>query len=1246
MPLARTNGTIDNLLERMTNDDKDFRFMATNDLMSELQKETVDWDEDCETNITRNVISLLKDRNGEVQNLAVKCLGYLISKIKDARREMIISSLCNMMVCGSEGNRDISSMALKTIVPELPTNDQMVSIINSVLNPNLLKAISNTRDVTVQLESLEILSELINRVGVKLSSFHEKIQVELIKQLSSDRSAVRKRSMNALSNLLACCSDELFNSTLAQLHEALKDLAQKCPADGFSEQNSYTVNTTKTLLQCIATIIRFAGHRSNINQLQEMIPVICSFCKVNNDEIREHSLQAFESYVKRCPVNISETLPEIIKICLSNISHDPNYNYCDNENVDDQMDCDQASAEGPDDYDDDDPNSIDDYSDDDDLSWKVRRASAKCLEAIILARRDLVNDFLQVVVPALVMRFKEREESVKADILQTFVTILRQTRSLVSETKGVQVETASRLESMVPSIVIKSTSLWRDKFLKSRQLVLQIFTEIINIIPNALSEHLTLIVPAVLFSLSDKNATANMRMDALIFFQELLKTHEPTLFHPRLPNILELVLTAVGDTFYKIASEALTLLSHIIFVMRPSSNIVMNGYENILPAIYEKILDRISQAGIDTEVRERAISCMGDLVATFGDKMGKQHSIVMNLIFEKLNNETNRLTSAKALTKIISSPLNLPLDCLFPQAFTLLSSFLRKNSRQLRITTLTLINTVLKRSPEMLDKESVDLLLNNAHTLITENDLHVSQLSLNMITSIVKSGKADHEIIQRSVVPGALDLIQSPLLQGSALQAILTFFSSVVALSVPGLDHQSILKKLVEPIYNGQTVHKQTYGSTAKVVSAISRDDSIATTTLTQLINDFISKQDNHHAMIIILLSLGEIGKTRDLGSIQNIENVLLNSLNSNYEDVKLAGSYALGCVAVGSLHKFLPMILEEIEARNKRQYLIFHSLREVISCGKIEVWDTIWELLIKHCECPEEGTRNVVSECLGKMALQDPSNLLPRLMKLFKEDFANKPLAKSTIVAAIKFTISDQQHDIDHLLRQCIGDYLLALRDPDIEVRRSALVLFNSAAHNKHSLIINLLPTVLPLLYEETLVKPELKRSVEMGPFKHEVDDGLDTRKAAFECMYTLLDNCQSHLDVMEFLTYVEKGLRDHYDIKMLTYLMLGKLVTLSPSAVLQRMESLLMPIEEVCRSRPKDNAVKQEHERQDELKRSALRAFDTLRSIPDADRHPVIVRFHEDLIKRHKTVMDLYNSIHRDSTTVHTDSHRMDLG
>ena len=81
------------------------------------------------------LLRLLEDKNGEVQNLAVKCLGPLVSKVKEYQVETIVDTLCNNMVGDKEQLRDISSIALKTVISELPLTTQSLAINGKVIRP-------------------------------------------------------------------------------------------------------------------------------------------------------------------------------------------------------------------------------------------------------------------------------------------------------------------------------------------------------------------------------------------------------------------------------------------------------------------------------------------------------------------------------------------------------------------------------------------------------------------------------------------------------------------------------------------------------------------------------------------------------------------------------------------------------------------------------------------------------------------------------------------------------------------------------------------------------------------------------------------------------------------------------------------------------------------------------------------------------------------------------------------------------
>ena len=84
---------------------------------------------------------------------------------------------------------------------------------------------------------------------------------------------------------------------------------------------------------------------------------------------------------------------QILGLCLRFLSHDPNYNYSVDEEEMEEADGDEDDNE-------------DDYSDDDDMSWKVRRAAAKCLEAVISTRHEMLLEFYRTVSPELINRFK------------------------------------------------------------------------------------------------------------------------------------------------------------------------------------------------------------------------------------------------------------------------------------------------------------------------------------------------------------------------------------------------------------------------------------------------------------------------------------------------------------------------------------------------------------------------------------------------------------------------------------------------------------------------------------------------------------------------------------------------------------------------------------------------------------------------------------------------------------------------
>ncbi|XP_065316402.1 cullin-associated NEDD8-dissociated protein 1-like isoform X1 [Gordionus sp. m RMFG-2023] len=1513
---------ISNLLEKMSSADKDFRFMATNDLITELHKDSIKLDDETEKKVVKMILKLLEDKNGEVQNLAVKCLGPLVNKIKPYQVEDILITLCNNMLSDNEELRDISSIALKTVINSFPLSYlNSISSISQKLIINLIK-ILNKKDTAIQLEALDIMGDILNRFGSLISNQQALIEEALIPLISSQRLAVRKRSIIALSYLTIICSSTLFNKIMDYLIEQIH--TNKVPS------------ITHSYIQCIGAISRTSGSRLS-SYIPKFVPILIGICQdksgtmtiEENDEMIEYCLQTFESIFKCCYNEILPHMNELIDLSLKFASYDPNYNYDDsqmdssdflplsetnkNNGIEEKSIANENNGIGNEVENEDNFNDNEDSleEDDEDMSWKVRRAASKCLKAIIeCSTLDMLPRHYSVVSAKLIGRFKEREENVKLDLIQAYLALLKQTKILLSsnvenidlykksdkyleehmddddghrllspiDNVELSIVVGHNLKDQIPMLLKALKRLIRHKSHKIRQICFTLLTQLTLTLPGGcLKDSMSTLVSGIIFSLTDNNNTSSgIKIDVLTFLSHLLKTHSHQVFYPYIHQLIPALLNAINDPFYKIVAEALNVTEQLVQIMRPaetkaSSQLPFDYTPYIVP-LYQSTLQRLNITDIDQEVKERAISCMARIIQFFGDKLDPQLNKTCLLIFnERMKNEITRLEAVKAIKDVTESHF-FQID-IFPLAkefIQSLSHFLRKNNRALKIISLLTLNSLIKRysEPDCIN----DYLMIELPVLISDNDLRITDLVLRLLSTICrfhpsciykawtvdKDNKGDNK---NYFVQSLCRLIMSPLLQGEALRSLLRFFLDLVMIRSPHpLDMDKIIELITQPIYNYHqnlqtfqsnnnsimparlssspvqnqlqlnrvplgfssplppapnqpvnfnsyndenltAIHKQALVNIAKVVGIMVSASSIlkslpsshsenlnyadnakiptpnpkqielAQRSLAQIRQYLTTISQNNNArkhslvdnslpmsvnnslnervvVIFSLLCLGEMGKECDLYTYfedvlqENVCDLMSVCFKSPCEDIKFAAAYALGNIGSGNLYKFIPYILLEIQKSPNKQYLPLHALKEILndrspltfsrlSCHNVK---PIWSALLDNINLlgsGEEGTRNVISECLGEFCALDPEGLIPALDHTLsslnngiKADdkihldanetslSATKSLAKCTVVASIIHCVSStaqqrnqnvngglshhlqsqvnysglstcsnnknqlddnisenldnpidfdngppsfiqNQHNypkyaqqincmstIDKLLKNHFGSFLSSLQDGDPNVRRMGLIALNCAAHNKPFLVRDSLKEILPYLYNETKIRKELIREVEMGPFKHSVDDGLDLRKTSYECMYTLVDSptCFEKLDLDQFLNHVETGLKDHYDIKMLTYLMLSRLACLCPSALLlPRIERLLEPLKTILNSKVKANSVKQEFEKQEDLKRCALRASISLLTLPDADKNAFVIEF-QNFVKSNTELNAIYDSLNKEISSTHT--------
>eukprot|EP01006_Ploeotia_vitrea_P018663 TRINITY_DN5030_c0_g1_i1.p1 TRINITY_DN5030_c0_g1~~TRINITY_DN5030_c0_g1_i1.p1 ORF type:complete len:1256 (+),score=241.90 TRINITY_DN5030_c0_g1_i1:44-3811(+) len=1249
-----------NFNSKVTDDDPDIRHMALYDLHTELQKDGFSMDEPSQKLVEEAVRKLLDDKSSDVQGIAVRCLPPLVRKLQEVYVERLVTSLCNSCLKGdNKEKRDIAGIALRAVVAEIP-ND-FSSCVKKLTSP-LVAGLGKTPDKS---EALDVTNDVVKRFGALVSESHKPLQEVLLKELAAASVPTRKKAILCLASLCEFSSDALFHEVVSAI------------IDGIAQKQG---DTLRKYIQMCSAVSRTAGQRLG-KFLDQIVPKLVEhvmegeFDEEDGDEVRENCIQAFHSFIERCPQQAGQFFDSIMRVCVTYLQHDPNYTYGEEDEPEEEMEEDGIDEE---------EEEMDQDDEDDDVSWKVRKASAKCLSAIIRTRQDqlealyanlcsgkspLVSD---VTFPLLPDRFKEREESVKLDVFDVFTGLLQATqvrRATTREEDSFLMTTSSfrlhvhvkpevkYLEEVQDKVVEKLLKCLKDNSVKVKIGAFQILKEMTIILRDKMKNHVGAFANAVLAALKDSHSTSSLKTEVLLFLRLLISTNTAS-FTDHLDALAPAVYQCVNDKYYKIIVEALRVCADMVRVIKrlPKDQSAQKTKE-----LYGCVQGRLATQDIDQDVKENAIIAIGKILQASPGSLGAADlTKAQELLLHFLNNEMTRLTTIKTLTVIKEVDMDPKLCNEYVQ---ILASFLRKNSRPLRQSALVTMRELIYNQKEKVLPAVHTKILDEINLVLSDQDLHLSYLGLSVCTAVLTICPSMVKTFEQKVLDKVVELLQSPLLQGNALRACVSLFEKLSESSTIGFG--GLLTKVLSATQ--KAISKQVYQNVAEIVATLvsGASDADRQKTVAQFTAQLKAQAEKD--VILALYCLGEIGlSSRDWDSDLVSANPKLISdtrrhFDSTTEEIKAAASIAVGHIVAGNLKNNLPPCLEDIKKDEAHRYLLLRSLKEAICVSGgptsplIVFIKDILPLLFHYAGCEEEGVRNVVAECIGKLALMQPNEVVLQLKEQNEAaagEGAVEQFKRTSVVTALKYTIVEQPQPIDKVLGEHLMYFLVSAlnKKGSVKLRRAGILLFTAAAHNKPDLVRANLATYMPALYAETPLDKSLVREINLGPFKHKMDDGLELRKAAFECMDILLDDTtpgsllEFLSDYATFIAHVLFGIKDeNTDIRMLSHLMLTKLSRIANALLplLGALDQISETLTATVTKKLKTNAVQQDKDRHEDLIRSCLRAIDSLTKIPGALDNASFNKLVNQTIQNDADVKALLEQVLKEAETM--DAHQL---
>jgi cullin-associated NEDD8-dissociated protein 1 len=319
------------------------------------------------------------------------------------------------------------------------------------------------------------------------------------------------------------------------------------------------------------------------------------------------------------------------------------------------------------------------------------------------------------------------------------------------------------------------------KSVPTRQQAFVLLRQVAEILQGGLESSVVPIFNAVTQALRsvDSATTSSLAIAALSFLATFFATHHPRVYSSHVEILVTSIARCMRDKLHRISAEAFGAASALALTVRPKGNAspLVDVFANPIEQLLKATTDVLGDSTVDSDIRERALETLGDLLVHEGDILTESYPTALPLIKSRLGNEATSNTAIQVIGRIADAPTcggQIFEDWLLDVLPDVLVALRRSKRSAGKNTEFVCLQHVLSRTASSLPVDT-------ANALIIELKAFIETPSaIQAVSLILEHQPACRQTVTEHLLPDIKAILQTPSINSHLLESLAIFFGAYV----------------------------------------------------------------------------------------------------------------------------------------------------------------------------------------------------------------------------------------------------------------------------------------------------------------------------------------------------------------------------------------------------------------------------------------------------------------------------------